>query len=164
MLDSTSSCDAFDSDDQVYAALPLRRATVLAYQRQKQQRHQQQLPQMYMEQISIAVANRCYPWIAGAFLVTAFGLIVAPQQALQLFGALNSNSTGPAGEPLLVSFAQLLGATNLLQGAMAMVVQVGTTSCMDAWKLTVSHVLVVHGIPSIAYKVCFGDKPQPWSL
>jgi hypothetical protein len=137
-LDSSSdSCDALDSKDFVFSTVPLRRAAALQYQRQPRQ--QLQRPQIHLEQISLAAAEHCYPWISIAYLLAAVGLLTAPQYAVQLFGAasmlahaLRSVGTGAAAaaaDPLLVSFAQLLGGGYLLQSAVAVVVKVCLFPC-----------------------------------
>lgn len=101
----------------MYAAAPLRRAAALQYYSQ-----QRQHPPSIHQQLSLAAAEHCYPWIAAAYLAAAAGLLAAPQQGVQLFGA--AGSVGVA-DPLLVTFAQLLGATYLLQSAVALIAKVG---------------------------------------
>lgn len=114
------SCDALDSEDFVYAAAALRRAAALQYRSQQRQRHP---PSFQLQQLSLAAAEHCYPWIAAAYLAAAADLLAAPQQAVQLFGAASS-SMGMT-DPLLVTFAQLLGATYMLQSAVALIAKVG---------------------------------------
>lgn len=120
-LDSSSddSCDALDSEDLVYAALPLRRAAaVQTAQYTLQHRHPQPIP---WQQLSLAAAEHTYPWVATAYFAAAASLIAAPHQSLELlFG-----TSAAAGDPLLVtSFVQLLGGAYLLQGATAVIVKV----------------------------------------
>jgi hypothetical protein len=121
---SSDSCDALDSEDFVYSTVPLKRAAALQYQRQPRQQLQQ--PQIHLDQISLAAAEHCYPWISTAYLLAAVGLLTAPQYAVQLFGTASSVGSGAAAaaDPLLVSFAQLLGGGYLLQAAVAVIVKV----------------------------------------
>lgn len=135
LLDSSSdSCDALDSEDFVYSIVSLRRAAALQFQRQPRQ--QLQRPQIHLEQISLAAAEHCYPCVSIAYLSAAVGLLAAPQHAVQLFGAAGSVGAGAAAaaaDPLLVSFAQLLGGGYLLQAAVAVVVKVCLLPCWCAW-------------------------------
>lgn len=128
MLDTTSSCDALDSDDAVYAPVPLRRAALLQHQLLHHQ--QQRPPQIHLQQLSLAAAKHVYPLIAAAYWATAGALIAAPQLAVQLFGAA---TTALAADPLLVTFAQLLGGAYILQGAVAVVSRVRLGGPNKTW-------------------------------
>ena len=162
MLDSTS-CDALDSDDPVYASVPLRRAAVLQYQNHHQH---QQLPHIDMQQVAMAAAEHSYPLIAAAHWVAAAGLLAAPQFAVQIFGAVSGVGFGM--DPLLATFAQLLSGAYILQGAVALLAKVGghfwgcqpatSCDCSSAWP---RHIMTAQqAIPC----VCGTSRPPSKSL
>lgn len=153
LVGSSSSCDALESEDFVYSAVPLRRAAALQHHQVGCPTQQLHYPDLHLQQLSLAAAEHCYPWLAAAYLAAAVGLLAAPQQAVQLFGAAGSAGMGAAVDPLLVSFAQLLGGAYLLQSAVPWVVKVCmrtkrlcvmyavAASWLQAWQLVVSDVI-----------------------